>query len=112
VSNTDRELEPFAADLGIAVDFALASSAHGRRKPCSTIFAAALALGRVPAGAAVMVGDNIDDDIRGALACGVRAVLVDRSDRHPSYEGERVRSLGELPALLGLAAGAALRGGA
>ena len=27
------------------VDFALASSAHGRRKPCATIFAAALALG-------------------------------------------------------------------
>jgi HAD superfamily hydrolase (TIGR01549 family) len=112
VSNTDRQLEPFAAELGITVDFALSSSAHGRRKPCATIFAAALALGGVPAGAAVMVGDNIDDDIGGALACGVRAVLVDRSDRHASYEGERVRSLAELPALLGLAAGAALRGGA
>jgi putative hydrolase of the HAD superfamily len=112
VSNTDRELEPFAAGLGITVDFALASSAHGRRKPCSTIFAAALALGGVPAEAAVMVGDNIDDDIRGALGCGLRAVLVDRSDRHAAYDGERVRGLGELPALLGLATGAALRGGA
>ena len=85
VSNTDRELAPFAAQLGITVDFALASHAHGRRKPCATIFAAALALGGAPPEAAVMVGDNLDDDIEGALAGGLRAVLVDRCDRHPEY---------------------------
>jgi HAD superfamily hydrolase (TIGR01549 family) len=102
VSNTDRELAPFAAELGIGVDFALASAAHGRRKPCATIFAAALALGGAPPEAAVMIGDNVDDDIAGALACGLRAVLVDRGDRHPGYDGERVRGLGELPELLGL----------
>jgi putative hydrolase of the HAD superfamily len=104
VSNTDRELEPFAAQLGIGVDFALASHAHGRRKPCSTIFAAALALGGAPAEAAVMVGDNLDDDIEGALASGLRAVLVDRNDRHPAYAGERIRALAELPGVLGLPA--------
>jgi putative hydrolase of the HAD superfamily len=104
VSNTDRELEPFAAQLGIGVDFALASHAHGRRKPCATIFDAALALGGAPAEAAVMVGDNLSDDIEGALASGLRAVLVDRSDRHPAYAGERIRALGELPGLLGLTA--------
>ena len=103
VSNTDRELEPFAAQLGIGVDFALASRAHGRRKPCATIFAAALTLGGAPAEAAVMVGDNLDDDIEGAIASGLRAVLVDRGDRHPEYAGERIRGLAELPALLGLA---------
>jgi HAD superfamily hydrolase (TIGR01549 family) len=102
VSNTDRELVPFAAELGIGVDFALASAAHGRRKPCATIFAAALALGGAQAEAAVMIGDNIDDDIAGALACGLRAVLVDRGDRHSAYDGERVRGLHELPELLGL----------
>ena len=104
VSNTDRELEPFDARLGIGVDFALASSAHGRRKPCATIFAAALALGGAPAHAAVMVGDNVDDDIEGARASGLRAVLVDRTDRHPAHAGERIRSLAELPGLLGLTA--------
>jgi HAD superfamily hydrolase (TIGR01549 family) len=112
VSNTDRELEPFAAELGIGVDFALASSAHGRRKPCSTIFAAALALGGAAATETVMIGDNIDDDIAGALACGVRAVLVDRNDRHPDYDGERVHSLAELPQLLGLGVEAASGRGA
>jgi putative hydrolase of the HAD superfamily len=104
VSNTDRELEPFASQLGIDVDFALASSAHGRRKPCATIFAAALALGGATAEDAVMVGDNVDDDIAGALAGGLRAVLVDRHDRYPGHAGERIRGLGELPPLLGLAA--------
>ncbi len=104
VSNTDRELEPFAAQLGIGVDFALASSAHGRRKPCATIFAAALALGGTPAEAAVMVGDNLDDDIEGARRSGLRAVLVDRAGRYPDHVGERIRGLAELPPLLGLAA--------
>jgi putative hydrolase of the HAD superfamily len=109
VSNTDRELEAFAAQLGIGVDFALASRAHGRRKPCATIFAAALALGGSTAEATVMVGDNLDDDIEGATRCGLRAVLVDRSDRHPDYAGERIRGLGELPPLLGLESGSAAR---
>jgi HAD superfamily hydrolase (TIGR01549 family) len=107
VSNTDRELEAFAARLGIGVDFALASRAHGRRKPCETIFAAALALGRAPAEAAVMVGDSIDDDIAGAARSELRAVLVDRHDRYPEHPGERIRGLAELPALLGLAAATA-----
>ena len=46
-----------------------------------------------------MVGDSPDDDIRGARACGMRAILVDRTDEHPD-EPDRVRSLSELPALL------------
>ena len=50
-----------------------------------------------------MVGDNLADDIEGAIASGLRAVLVDRSDRYPEYAGERVRGLAELPPLLGLA---------
>jgi FMN phosphatase YigB (HAD superfamily) len=107
VSNTDRELASFAARLGIEADFALASHAHGRRKPCTTIFAAALALGGAGAADAVMVGDNPEDDVEGARSCGLRAVLVDRGDRHPRHRGERVRGLGELPALLGLPAGVA-----
>jgi putative hydrolase of the HAD superfamily len=102
VSNTDRELDAFAAQLGIGVDFALASHAHGRRKPCETIFAAALALGGAPAEAAVMVGDSLSDDIAGATRSGLRAVLVDRHGRYPDHPGERIGGLDELPSLLGL----------
>jgi putative hydrolase of the HAD superfamily len=111
VSNTDRELVPFAAELGISVDFALASRAHGRRKPCTTIFAAALALGGAPAEAAVMVGDSLDDDIAGAAGCGLRAILVDRHRRYPEHAGERIGGLDELPRLLGLETPAASRTG-
>jgi HAD superfamily hydrolase (TIGR01549 family) len=102
VSNTDRELAPFAAQLGISVDFALASRAHGRRKPCTTIFAAALALGGAAPDASVMVGDSVDDDIAGAAGLGLRAVLVDRHGRYPDHAGERIGGLDELPPLLGL----------
>jgi FMN phosphatase YigB (HAD superfamily) len=55
-----------------------------------------------------MVGDSIDDDIAGATALGLRAVLVDRHDRYPAHPGERVAGLGELPSLLGLGQPAAL----
>jgi putative hydrolase of the HAD superfamily len=91
------------------VDFALASRAHGRRKPCGTIFAAALALGGAPPDAAVMVGDSLDDDVAGATGYGLRAVLVDRNGRYPEHLGERIRGLDELPALLGLESPAATR---
>ena len=34
-----------------------------------------------------MVGDTVEDDIEGARALGMRAILVDRLGRHPGYEG-------------------------
>ena len=49
-----------------------------------------------------MVGDSLDDDIAGASACGLRAVLVDRHGRYPDHAGERIGGLDELPPLLGL----------
>jgi putative hydrolase of the HAD superfamily len=50
---------------------------------------------------AVMVGDTIEDDVEGAIAMGMRAVLLDREGRHPDYAG-RLGDLRELPAALGL----------
>ncbi len=38
------------------------------------------------AGAAVMVGDSVEDDIEGALALGMRAILLDREGRYPELE--------------------------
>jgi putative hydrolase of the HAD superfamily len=49
----------------------------------------------VGAGDAVMVGDTVEDDVDGALAVGMRAVLVDREGRHPEHD-----SIGDLRALL------------
>jgi putative hydrolase of the HAD superfamily len=52
---------------------------------------------------AVMVGDLLEDDIEGARAVGMQAVLVDREGRY----GDGVESLADLralPAALGLGA--------
>ena len=83
----------------IEVDAWLSSGSHGKVKPSPLIFAAALELLGVLAAEAVMVGDSPEDDIRGARACGMRAILVDRAGELPD-EPERIRSLSELPALL------------
>jgi FMN phosphatase YigB (HAD superfamily) len=48
-----------------------------------------------------MVGDTVEDDFEGALAVGMRAVLIDREGRYPGVQG-RLDDLRELPAALGL----------
>ncbi len=48
-----------------------------------------------------MVGDSAEDDIEGARALGMQAVLIDRELAHPEWDGA-IRSLAELPAALGL----------
>ncbi len=69
-------------------------------KPDPRIFHLALdALHCAPTDA-LFVGDSLDSDIAGASAVGCRPVLMDMGNRHPAYEGERIRSLGELPGLL------------
>jgi putative hydrolase of the HAD superfamily len=70
-------------------------------KPSPLIFGAALELVGCEPGAALMVGDSPRDDIGGARAVGMRALLLDRAGRFPE-EPERIESLAELPAMLGL----------
>ena len=102
LSNSDRDLRTFFAPFDLPIDFVMTSGEHGRRKPCATIFEATLARAGSQAQRSVMVGDSLRDDIGGALAAGLSAVLVDRQDSHADHEGVRVRSLAELPAALGL----------
>jgi FMN phosphatase YigB (HAD superfamily) len=49
-----------------------------------------------------MVGDSYEDDIEGARALGMRAILLDREGRH-SDDADRIDTLLALPAALGLA---------
>ena len=101
VSNSSREVREFARHHGLDVDAGISSFHHGRTKPHGSIFRAVLDLLGVEPSAAVMVGDTIADDIEGALALGMRAILVDREGVHPEFE-PRVETLNELPPLLGL----------
>ena len=52
-------------------------------------------------GAAVMVGDSIEDDVEGAKAVGMRGLLLDRENRYPEVD-EKLTDLLALPAALGL----------
>jgi HAD superfamily hydrolase (TIGR01549 family) len=100
LSNSARDLDEFVAHHGLAVDAVLTSRAHGKTKPHETIFRRMLELLDVSSGDAVMVGDTIEDDIDGARAVGMQAVLVDREGRFP--ERERLDDLRGLPAALGI----------
>jgi HAD superfamily hydrolase (TIGR01549 family) len=103
VSNTSRELGAFVRHFELDVDGWISSGSHGKVKPSPLIFRAALDLIGVEAADALMVGDSLEDDVEGARAVEMRAVLVDRMSRYPGIEG-RIESLGELPAALGLVA--------
>ncbi|HZB22296.1 MAG TPA: HAD family hydrolase [Gaiellaceae bacterium] len=101
VSNTARDLDTFVRHHALDVDAALSSRVHGRVKPHASIFRAVLERLDVDAGAAAMVGDTPEDDVEGARALGMRALLLDRENRFPDVEG-RLDDLRELPAALGL----------
>jgi putative hydrolase of the HAD superfamily len=101
LSNSSRDLHEFVAHHRLRADAVLTSHAHGKTKPHESIFRAMLELLGVGAAEAAMVGDTIDDDVEGALAVGMRAVLLDREGRYPDVAG-RLDDLRALPAALGL----------
>jgi putative hydrolase of the HAD superfamily len=101
VSNGIRDLTEFVSHHRLDVDAIVDSRSHGRVKPHPTIFQAALDALDVPAAEAVMVGDSLEEDVEGARALGMRAILIDREERHPDVE-ERLTDLYGLPAALGL----------
>ncbi len=109
ISNSHRCLASFQShfELEGIIAGAVSSSEHGVMKPHPSIFRAALDLLGVDAADALMVGDSVGQDIRGALGVGMGAVLLHRGERpHPEApELARagipvLRSLRELPALL------------
>ena len=101
VSNSSRDVREFASHHGLEVDAGISSFHHGRTKPHASIFRAVLDLLGVEPVEAVMVGDTIADDIEGALALGMRAILLDREGTRAAFE-PRMETLTELLPLLGL----------
>jgi HAD superfamily hydrolase (TIGR01549 family) len=101
VSNGQRDLDEFVVHHGLRVDALVGSKAHGRVKPHPSIFTAALEALDVVAEDVAMVGDSYEDDIEGARALGIRAILLDRDRRRPEAL-DRIDTLLALPAALGL----------
>ena len=102
ISNGQRDLDEFAAHHALDVDAIVGSKAHGRIKPHASIFVAALRSLDVAPDEAAMVGDSYEDDIEGARALGIRAILLDRDGLRPDAP-DRIDTLLALPAALGLA---------
>lgn len=101
VSNWDVSLHEYLDATGLAsfVDAAVSSAEIGVAKPDQAIFAHALGLADVRAGEALMVGDDLDADVRGAERAGIAAVLVERFGA-PVAGTVAIASLAELPRLV------------
>lgn len=81
VSNWDASLPAALASAGLAplIDAVLTSAQAGVAKPDVAIFERALALAGVAPGAALHVGDNLEEDVAGARAAGIPAVWCNRT---------------------------------
>jgi len=83
VTNFDQRVFPLIDALGLGrfVDSVTIPALAGAAKPARAIFDYALARHGVEAANAVQIGDSIEDDVHGARAAGMTAVLVDRKGR-------------------------------
>jgi putative hydrolase of the HAD superfamily len=99
ISNWDCSLPDWLRSTGLLehVDRVVTSAEVGVAKPERGIFERALD-GAGP-GRAVHLGDSLDNDVAGARAVGIRAILVRRGGEPPAGV-EAVRALTEVPALL------------
>ena len=83
-------------DLTHSLDFVVASASAGFAKPGVEIFQHALARAGLPAEACLYVGDTYLNDVLGARAAGLLAVLLDREGTAPRVDCPIVRTLGEI----------------
>jgi putative hydrolase of the HAD superfamily len=101
VSNWDCSLPEWLRPAGIMglVDGVVTSAEVGAPKPNPRVFERALGVAGVEPEEALHVGEQVDNDVEGARAAGVRAVLLQREGEPPA-DVETISSLRELVALL------------
>jgi putative hydrolase of the HAD superfamily len=83
------------------VDGVVTSAELGAPKPDPAIFERALRMAGVRASEALHAGDSPEEDVAGARAAGVDAVLVSRDGTPPPDGVAAVRDLAELAHRLG-----------
>ncbi len=81
VSNWDYALPDVLDRVGLlpVLDAVVTSASVRARKPDPRVFEAGLAAAGCTGAEAVHVGDRADEDVAGARAAGIRALLLDRS---------------------------------
>lgn len=98
VSNWDSYLPKLldALDLTRYFSVVAVSALEGRSKPDPEIFHRACQRLDVLPAEALHVGDSVSEDLGGARAAGLAALLLDRADAHPEI-ADRIHSLTEVP---------------
>jgi putative hydrolase of the HAD superfamily len=102
VSNWDVSLGEVLERTGLAglLDGVVVSAVAGAAKPSPAIFALALALAGAEAEDCLHVGDSLAEDVAGARAAGIEAVLLDRDAVAPvAPVGDDVRVIAALDEL-------------
>jgi putative hydrolase of the HAD superfamily len=86
ISNWDIRLGPLLEGLGLMpyFDHVVLSAVVGWEKPHRRIFESALELAGVPAGRALHIGDNYQQDVVGAQQVGIYAVWLRRRGEQPA----------------------------
>lgn len=104
ISNFSHRLPRLLKDAGLApyLDTVTYSFEAGAEKPHPRIFRTAVARANAPPERTLMVGDSYEADYLGARNAGLHALLLCRDGSRPE-RAPSIRSLGELPALLGAA---------
>jgi putative hydrolase of the HAD superfamily len=86
-SNFDRRLRRVVLglpELHWAIDGLIISSEVGFRKPHPSFFQAVCDHLRLPQSRVLCVGDDLENDVRGAMRAGLSALLLDRSSERPA----------------------------
>ena len=99
ISNFDSRIHEVCKALNISphLDSITISSQTGWAKPSSEIFSHALKLSGFDLSQAVYIGDEVEDDVQGALAAGLKPIFLDRSNRGESPSGvAKIHRLDEL----------------
>lgn len=104
-SNWDVSLHDVLAATGLdrLVDGVVTSAELGAAKPDPALFRRALEVAGARPGEAVHAGDSVEHDVAGAIAAGVRPVLVARGGQAPAGVPAGVTVLGTLAGLPALA---------
>jgi putative hydrolase of the HAD superfamily len=98
VSNWDCSLHAVLARVGLAnlLDGVVTSAEAGARKPAPEIFVRGLQIAGSSPAEAIHVGDSLEEDIAGARAAGVRAVLIRRDGSSGPEDVRTIATLAEL----------------
>lgn len=103
ISNFDSRLLDVlrACELDQFFDSVHISTRAGAAKPDPAIFQAALNAHGIEPQQAWHIGDSLREDVEGAAAAGLQAILLDRHGQHPeNLHAPRLTSLDQLPPLL------------